>query len=354
MQNKKLFVDARWIAQPGQGVYTYFHEIYSRLIDRKVPGLKLIFGVLPGKLPDFSIADSLIIDYESDSFLWRQLSLGRVLNETSPDFVHFQYVLPYGLNDGIHKILSLHDVIFLEYPEYFSFGHRLSRKIFYKSSAKRADTLLTISRKSAIDIENFLGIDPNRIKIIPLGAGSRLHALDSKSVPTLADTKFILSVGRHEPRKNYSRLTSAFASSGLFEYHGVRLVIAGWIAEEFKKSIGEAAPGVLMLTDCDDEQLVWLYQNACGFVFPSIAEGYGLPLVEAMEFALPSIASNTYPIDEVRALCFSTFDPFSVEEIRNALVRMLDAGEGYAVSSKGIPTWDDYVDKFLKVLGFDI
>lgn len=349
-RKKTLFVDARWLAQPGQGVYTYFHEIYSRLVRRDLPDIDIIFGVLPGHLPDFLPAHAKVVEYERDNFLWRQWSLGRVINRLQPDMVHFQYVLPMWLDRRIHAIVALHDVIFLEHPEFFPISYRLTRRIFFGASAKRADSLLTISHKSARDISKHLGIDRSRIDVIPLGAGSRLHAVQPEPVKDVSPQSYILTVGRHEPRKNYPRLIEAFVASRLHETHGLRLIIAGWVAPEFRDQGGLQAPGVMLLTDCSDAQLAWLFTHARGFVFPSIAEGYGLPLVEALEFNVPSATSNTHPIDEVRAACLSEFDPYSMPQIRDSLLALADAPRASTPMTSTIPSWDDYVDRFVEVL----
>ena len=161
---------------------------------------------------------------------------------------------------------------------------------------------------------------------------------------------FLLTVGRHEPRKNYLRLVQAFVASRLFETRGIRLVIVGWISDEFRNSKMSARDGVVMLTDCSDSQLAWLYIHAQGFVFPSIAEGYGLPLVEALEFGVPSASSNTYPIDVVREGCIALFDPYSSDQICASLLTLADAQRQSVPSATDIPTWDDYVDRFVDIV----
>jgi glycosyltransferase involved in cell wall biosynthesis len=347
---RTLFVDGRWLAQPGQGVYTYFVELYSRIVRRDVPGLELVFGLLPGHAPDFLPARSRVLTYRSDAFLWRQLALGRHINRLKPDFVHFQYTLPWGLGRDIHTIVALHDVIFLEHPELFSTSYRLSRQFFFGRSARKADTLLTISEQSRRDIQKQFDLGPERVQVIPLGAGSRLKDVAPDPVMSLRDEQFFLAVGRHEPRKNYKRLVEAFESASLYGRRGIRLVIAGWIAEEFKlQAVGES-DGVCLLTECTDAQLAWLYGNARGFVFPSIAEGYGLPLVEALEFGLPCITSNSHPIDAVREACVSQFDPLSSSEIAAALETLGTIDKSQDRGDLRVPSWDDYADRFLEVV----
>ena len=349
-KKRTLFVDGRWFAQPGQGVYTYLYEIYSRLVDRGIPEIELIFGLLPGYAPDFLPRDAHVLEYKSDSLAWRQLGLSRAINKLKPDFVHFQYMLPLGIDASIHTLLALHDVIFLENPEFFPLFYRFSRKILFGIGARKADSLLTISDKSSRDIQKHFEIPIDRIHVIPLGVGSRLRNIQPDEVSSLANTSFLLTVGRHEPRKNYLRLIEAFVTSGLFETLGIRLVIAGWIAEAFRNSSVSAPDGVMLLTDCSDSQIAWLYASAQGFVFPSIAEGYGLPLVEALEFGLPSATSDTYPIVAVRAACIASFDPYSTDQMRASLLTLAEARRPLTPISTGIPTWDDHVDRFVDII----
>ncbi len=349
-QKKSLFVDGRWLAQPRQGVCTYIYEVYSRLVQRGIPEIELIFGLLPGCTPDFLPGDAKVLEYKNDSFAWRQLVLGRAINKLRPDFAHFQYMLPLGLDLRTHTIVTLHDVIFLEHPEFFPLTYRLSRKAFFGVSARKANLLLTSSDKSGREIQKHFSIPAERINVIPLGAGSRLRQTQLSAVPSLAGCCFLLSVGRHEPRKNYQRLIEAFVISRLFETRGIRLVIAGWIAEEFKNATVQVPDGLEMLIDCSDSQLAWLYSHAQGFVFPSIAEGYGLPLVEALEFGLPSATSSTYPIDVVRDACVASFDPYSTDQICASLRTLADAKCRTTSAATNIPSWDDHVDRFVDIV----
>jgi glycosyltransferase involved in cell wall biosynthesis len=349
-RRRKLFVDARWLAQPGQGTCTYFLEIYSRLVQRQMPELELMFGVVPGHAPSFMAPGTQTIEYLSDGLRWRLFSLGREINQLRPDFVHFQYLLPFGLAPSVHKLVALHDVIFLEHPEFFKISYRLSRKLLFGNSARRADTLLTISKLSGQEIQKHLCIPAQQIHIIPLGAGSRLKQIIPEPVAAMVGQRYLLTVGRHEPRKNYSRLIEAYLRSGIWLSQGIKLVIAGWLAPGFHGQGVAAGDGVELLKDCNDAQLAWLYKNAQGFIFPSVAEGYGLPLVEALEFNLPCVTSCTHPIDVVRAACLTSFDPYNTDAITHSLLMLAGLNSALPRPPTPIPTWDDHVDRFLDII----
>lgn len=347
---RKLFVDARWLAQPGQGTCTYFHEIYSRLVDREVPELELIFGVVAGHTPSFMKPGTRTIEYRSDGLWWRLLKLGREINRLKVDYVHFQYLLPFGLEPSVHKIVSLHDVIFLEHPALFTRSYRLPRSLLFGISAREADTLLTISELSRKEIEKHLRIPTQKIEVIPLGAGSRLKHKIPEPVTALVGQRYLLTVGRHEPRKNYTRLIEAYRNSGLWISQGVKLVIVGWLTKGLNVRNISDGDGVELITKCNDAQLAWLYRNASGFIFPSIAEGYGLPLVEALEFNLPCVSSCTHPIDILRDSCLTTFDPYNIDDITDSLRILSDNNSTQPRSFVPIPTWDEHVDRFLEII----
>lgn len=337
----RVFVDARWFAQPGQGVHTYLSEIYSRLVKRD-DRLRFVFGVVDDHLPDFLTRHCDVYRYPTDNVLWRYTSLGSSIKRFNSHVAHFQYLLPYGIDPKTYSMVTLHDLIFLDFPQYYSWSYRQTRRMLFGSSARRADRVLTISQFSADQILRHVALDPERLRVIPLGSGSRLMGTVPTGVPALSPMSYVLTVGRHEPRKNYARLVSGYREARLLEDHRIELVIAGWASGQLPFELENPPKGVRLLTSCSEGQLSWLYRNARGFVFPSVAEGYGLPLVEALEFGLPSIASDTYPISDILKHCISTFDPMRVDQIAKCLKEFVHNFQRRPVPE--LPSWDDHVE----------
>jgi glycosyltransferase involved in cell wall biosynthesis len=344
----RLFVDARWIAQPGQGVATYLEELYARLPVIAGEAIQIVYGVPRGIRPRFATDRTELFEYASDSFAWRMFALGHQLKKLNVDAAHFQYVLPWGMHRSIQTIVATHDVIYLDHPELFPLRYRLTRRYFMQASARRARAVVTLSEQSAASIQRHFQVPPARLHVIPLGVGSRLLGIPPIRPPHHLAERYLLAVGRHETRKNYARLVEAFNISGLYHERGIHLIIVGQPTDAFtvRKFPGE---GVQYLGRCSDGELAWLYRNATAFVFPSIAEGYGLPAVEALEFGIPTLVANTYPIDAVRAKCAAVFDPLSVHSIATALCRVVRDTPSPSVEPP-LPTWDDYAMRFLKIL----
>lgn len=354
IKNKKLrlFVDCRWLAQPGQGAWTYFYELYSRIVKKYPESFEFVFGIPDGSdIPEFLKSNnSKLIVYKNNSFFWRQFKLSRIINNFDIDYCHFQYVLPFFLDKKICKILTIHDLIFLRNPEFFPLMYRIPRALFFFLSAKKSNKLLTISSSSKRDINYYFKVPLNEIEVIELGHGSRLTNINKSIVPKLLNKKYLLSVGRHEPRKNYQRLIEAYSKENIFNKFGIYLVIVGWVAKDFVNNLSIDHPGVLLIKECSDSELAWIYENSSGFIFPSIAEGFGLPLVEALEFNIPSATSDTYPIAEIKDHCIVTFNPYSMQDIGNALLKL--ATNEHSFDPRPYPgmSWDRHVDNFIKFI----
>lgn len=344
----RLFVDARWAAQPGQGTATYLAELYSRLPTLTHGRVELIYGMAKGQRPAFAPTHAELLEYPDDGFAWRTFGLGARLNALRLDAVHFQYVLPWGLSRNIRTIVATHDLIFMDHPTLFPWHYRATRRYFFRESAERADAVLTLSEQSAASIRRHCRVAPERLHIMPLGVGSRLTALVPQPVSGVAAGRYLLAVGRHEARKNYARLIEAYIASELHERHKLSLWIVGQPTEGFAQHERQA-PGVGYLPQCSDAELAWLYRHAYAFVFPSIAEGYGLPAVEALEFGIPVLVAKTYPVDAVRERACAVFDPYSVEAITAAL-RHLVPPPPPPPTDPVLPNWDTYARRFLDLL----
>jgi len=243
------------------------------------------------------------------------------------DMLHCpDYIIPPSINKNI--ILTIHDLSFYRFPEFNLDWFIKKYQVMVLKNAKRAKIILADSQSTKQDIINFLNIDPQKIKVVYLAADIKFKVLapaEFKS-ETLEkfniSKKFILSVGTIEPRKNFKTLIKAFnvlrdTYSCSKDY---KLVIAGktgWKSEEtfeeYKKSPYKNE--IIFTGEVKDEDLVQLYNQASLFVYPSIFEGFGLPLLEAMSCALPVIATNTSSVPEVYPNEEFLLDPFDAEKM---------------------------------------
>jgi glycosyltransferase involved in cell wall biosynthesis len=225
---------------------------------------------------------------------------------------------------GQRLVVTVHDLAFEHYPNLFPRTWRTLYRLGLRAAVRRADAIVTPSRNTAEDILSRTKVDPRKLHVIPLAAS--LPASDVDVGETLARLKvrspYVLFVGTIEPRKNLVRLVRAYrrvASTGIPH----ALVLAGplgWHHESLMREIALQGPGEIVMTgSLTPEELDAVYRAADAFVYPSLYEGFGLPVVEAMARGIPTIASNTSSVPEVSGDGALGVDPRSVGEIAEAI-----------------------------------
>jgi glycosyltransferase involved in cell wall biosynthesis len=256
-----------------------------------------------------------------------QLLLPRLLRRERVQLVHsLGSTAP--ARPGVPSVLTLHDVIYARYPEAHTLLRRLGMRVLVPLAVRRADRIITVSEAAARDIRDVLNVSPDRITVVHEGGrapGRATPEPDLRSRLGLADRPIVLSVSARRPHKNLSRLLRAFA--GLPE--GPLLVLPGY-PSPFDRELSEEAAGlglggrVRFLDWVSDEDLEGLYKAARCFVFPSLAEGFGLPVLEAMQRGVPVACSRASSLPEVAGEAARYFDPLDVDEIRQALAELLE------------------------------
>jgi glycosyltransferase involved in cell wall biosynthesis len=325
----KVFIDCRWFSQPGQGVVTYLsylHKATDTLLRQRGRALDIEFwyGVEREDDLDLSLmpanAQHLVIGRRS--MLWRLLIQPFYLRKNGFDCAHFQYICPL-FRLGMDYVVSIHDVLFLEYPEFFDWKYRIPRRWLFRLSSLIASRILTISGQSAAAIERFLWAKKSPT-VIPLGAGlGDVQVKQHVPMDALLGKPFLLTVGRIEPRKNFALLAEAFVAANLPK-RGATLVVAGSCAPEFSGELDRFRDitGVIWLDRVTDGELAWLYAQARGFVFPSLCEGFGIPVLEAIQSDLPLAVSRTLPLPDVVNATPYSFDPYDITSISDALANL--------------------------------
>ncbi len=256
------------------------------------------------------------------------LDLERRLREDQPDVLHVQYSAP--LFTRVPIVTTVHDVSFLEHPEFFSFFQSTQLRLTVANTMRRAALILTPSEFSRRAILKHYSIEPERIRVIPNGVSSffcpwnRIAAAQRIRRSFGISAPFVLTVGDLQPRKNHLRLLQAFESAiraTRLPHHLVFVGQDGFRAPDVRATsercgFGERTHFTGYVSDRD---LLDFY-NACDlFVFPSLYEGFGLPILEAMACGRPVACSNISAMPEVAGGAAMLFDPRSIAEMSRAI-----------------------------------
>jgi len=215
----------------------------------------------------------------------------------------------------VPTVVSLLDLQHRELPQLFSRAERAYRAVAYDLAAKRADRVVTLSefvRRRAIEL---LGLDPERVIAIHLAVDhARFHPGNEER------EQFLLYPAQPWPHKNHARLFEAFSLLRA-ERPELRLVLTG--AGEF----GAVPDGVEVLGRVAFDELPALYRRASALVFPSLSEGFGIPLVEAMASGCPVACASAGSLPEIGGDAARSFDPYDVEAVADGVRAVLDDPE---------------------------
>ncbi|MBL8299925.1 MAG: glycosyltransferase [Rhodanobacteraceae bacterium] len=232
-------------------------------------------------------------------------------------------------------VATVHDISYLRYPQF----HPIERVRFLERhlppTLARADALIVDSAYVRDELVNVLGVDLTKLHVVPLGVGAAFRPRDEAAAAvTLAGhglrwRGYLLVVATQEPRKNLERLVDAYAALPQALRTRLPLVVVGargWLDATLARRIEplERRGEVRRLGFVADADLPVIYASALGFAFPSLYEGFGLPLLEAMASGVPVLTSNAASMPEVVGTAALCVDPFDVGAIRDGLQRLIE------------------------------
>ena len=330
-QCMRIGIDAKWYLKGPTGPRSYVHNIVNWLA--RIDDENEYFIYL-NKNDDVSAVEYSAPNFvtktlsPSQSWLRAILKLRTVAKRDRLDVLYTYNFCP--IFSRAKRVVMIFDIIFVTHPELFTPVER----VFFKPvrlAAHLADGVLTISEYCKQVIADRYRIDEQKVTSILLGCDEAFSRIEDEGRLRSAREKyglpgrFILYVGRINIRKNLVRLIEAFAG---IQDRDVKLVIvgsAGWLYQDFFQHVEklEEPRSVLLSGFVPDEDLPAIYQLATVFAYIPLVEGFGLPPLESMGVGTPVITSNTSSIPEVVSDCALKVDPYSVEEIRAALDRLL-------------------------------
>lgn len=316
-------------------------------------------GLLPSG-PDIEVC---VIRQER---LWTHLGLGPEVRRSPPDVLFIPaHVIP--LRCTVPSVVTIHDLGFKHYPGAHLLASRLYLDWSTGHSARAARCVLVDSKATAHDLQRFYGIPEAKIRIVYPGVDPMLgpvcdpDALGAMRGRYNLPRPYILHVGSLQPRKNLTRLVRAFAQVRERHHEPLDLVLAGPRGWRYEGLFSEVArlgleicvrfPGYVA-----DEDMAALYSGARVFAFPSLYEGFGFPVLEAMRCEVPVVCSDASSLPELVGEAAVTFPPTDGDAIADALFRALtDEALRKTLIAKGSAraaqfTWESCAREALAVL----
>lgn len=306
----RIFVDGRVFDTEYQGTRTYIHNLYE-IIDRLGDFDIFLASREPANAESFFPGSSNIhfIPYRTSSKIKRALrELPEMMGRYRIDAAHYQYIAPPV--KSCLQIVTIHDLLFKDFPREFSLGYRMIKGAAFYLSARRADLVTTVSEYSKRAIVKHFGIPDRDIHVVPNGVSSQyFEPYDKERSARVVKDKFnisryILYVSRIEPRKNQLDLLQSYLDLQLYQ-QGRSLVFVGKESipvPRIRAIIGslpeEIQQKIVFLENMSNGDLRLLYQAADLFVYPSKGEGFGIPPLEAAALGVPTICSNTTAMND--------------------------------------------------------
>lgn len=338
MKKIVIGIDVRDLRIAKTGAKTYLEEILNEFkYDNHGCEIKFLdfpFPVYGGRNKFLKLVEHIRF------FFWKQIALPIKAYANNCDVLFCtDYFVPY-IHLGYKPIPMFYDAFFYEYPEQCNPLWLKMFNILGLAAAKRAPFIITLSEYSKKRLIHFTDLDPN--KIIPIHLAPKKTAAqktdpDFKPSFKTPTSKFILHVGVLEKRKNLVRLVEAFKQLRDMGHSDYSMVFVGQpsskddldgsneIIATIKREKLENY--VMMYGYASDDELAYFYKYASLYVFPSLNEGFGLPVLEAFHHQLPVLVSNNTCLPEVGGDAVLCFDPFDISDIRQKIERVIVSPE---------------------------
>ena len=266
-------------------------------------------------------------------YIWFEYSVNKFLKRHNIDaFFSPDGFLP--LRTQTPSYITIHDIAHVHFPQHHSLMVRNYYNYFMPRFVRKARHIFTVSKYSMDDIVHAYTIDPQKISFIYNGCREIYKPIDSEKQEEVRrrytqDNPFFLYIGSIHPRKNMERVLKAFKFLiQQEEQQSHKLVIVGrmaWKASSVQKLMDDPliSKNLIWLGNLEDKELVKILGSSSALVYPSLFEGFGIPIVEALNCHIPVITSNTSSMPEVGGDGAYYVDPYSVDSIYNGMKRII-------------------------------
>lgn len=321
-------INARVLTKPSPGgVGRYTQQLLSALDDLVEDSIITAVGATGETgIPDGIQTEGRVPTHSGfRAHVWEQISLKHQVDNGEFDLLHTPAGNPPVLSTT-RLVTTIHDISPIINPSWFSDRYVAFYRILTPVVLRVSDRIITVSEFSKKEIVDKYDVDRRRIVPIHNGVKPRTEE-DGTPCPRVSAGEFILFVGSMNPRKNLRGLIEAYSQYRKQASSPLPLVLAGPSNDVFAETDLGNVNGIINLGYVSENKLTWLYSNAALFVFPSLYEGFGLPIIETMSVGTPVLTSDCGAMAEVAGDAAYLVDPTNVSAISDGITRLLDDKE---------------------------
>lgn len=320
----KVVVNARFLTQRITGVQRFAIELSRQLIN--IYGKEAIF-VAPYNILQKEIAEEFNVTVigSHTGYYWEQIELPLYLKKHgSPKLLNFCSVAPLFYSNNI---VAVHDITWVRYPKTYSNNFRVVYNFLIPRLCRKARNILTVSEFSKKEIAECYHIEKDKFLIVYNAVDKIFKKNEDQS---LSNDNYFVAVSSVKENKNFPTVITSFLKLQK-KQPNLKLYIVGDLSDKNFKAIDiqkyKLNPNIKLLGRVSDDDLIKYYSNARGFIFPSLYEGFGIPVLEAQACGCPVISSNTSSLPEVLQDSALFCSPMDSDSFADAMDRIIEDKE---------------------------
>lgn len=370
----KILIDTRYIRENPCGIGNYTLNLTQALSSLGKADLNINALSYKDNQTKFFKGFSVIPKETETNFtshpaneIFLNTTIPNILKKENFNIFHGPAVfIPFRKNTNYKLVTTIHDIVSIRFPETVPFKYRFYLKQMTKSAVKNADAIACASFSTKEDLIKYFKADESKITVTHYAADEFYFTPSSENENNnvlqklnLTDTPYILSVGNIEPRKNLLNLIKAFTIvKETKKYKDLKLVLTGrkgWLYKEILQEAEKIKEDIIFTGYVTKPELKSLYSKSLFFVFASLYEGFGLPLLEAMATKTATLVSNTSSLPEIAKDCAIYTNPYDFKDIADKILFLIeDKNKREELKEKGFTnsrnfSWKKTAEQTLKI-----
>jgi len=324
----RIGFDAKRYFHNTSGLGNHSRSIIDTLIEQDGDCEVFLFDSKTKSQPDANDQLQLVHPKRYSPF-WRQIGISNEIEKLKLDVFHgLSAELPLSKPRGTKLVVTIHDLIFIKFPAYYSFVDRLIYTYKTRQAIVAADVIICCSEATKKDVMDVFSVDEAKLRVIYQSCGSQYNTrISGESLAafrkdhTLPE-KYLLCVSKFESRKNHIRLINAWLSIPDEQRTPLVLVgVKGNTFDQVNKMLAESGTDkVLIFSTVKTEDLAYFYQGADWTIFPSEYEGFGIPVLESISCHTPVLTSANTSMEEITGAMETNFNPRDEASITKSLL----------------------------------